>query len=315
MKRSLAATLLLLATLAPPLRAQSRDTILNGLRLWYQVAGKAEKNVPPVVFLHGGPGQGSHTFQVMAGPYIEPHMRIVYFDQRASGRSAKPSNSDYALATLVEDIEALRKHLGVPRIAVLGHSFGGLLALEYAATYPQRVSHMIFVAGLYDVPTQCRFRREVLKRLRPEAYARVDTLNADGTRRSDCEYEFTALRGAEREKYNLEIMFPDPAISARQDSIQAASGMRNTGELGNALFSGGLLKYAFSAYDKVTMPSLVIAGKHDGAAVSAGIKLLADRLPNARFYEFEKSGHFVYYDEPERFARLIAAFIRGKQAK
>ena len=305
--------LFLLAMWTPHLQAQSSDTILNGVRLWYQVAGKAEKGVPPVVFLHGGPGQGSLTFQVMAGPYLEPHMRVVYFDQRASGRSAKPANGDYALATLVEDIEALRKHLGVSRIAVLGHSFGGLLALEYAAKYPQHVSHLIFVAGVYDFPTQCRFRRQVLARLRPEVYAQVDSLNADGTRRGDCDYEFVALRGAERDKYNLEIMFPDPAISARQDSIQAASGMRNTGELGNALFGrGGLLKYAFNAHEKLTMPALIIAGRHDGAAVSAGVKLLADKLPNAKFMEFEKSGHFVYYDEPERFARVVSDFIRRK---
>lgn len=311
MRNSLALVLLLTLMIATPLSAQTIDTVVNGERLWYRVAGSARAGVPPVVFLHGGPGQGSHTFMVMAGPIIERHMRIVYFDQRGSGRSARPPGGNYSMHTLVEDIEGLRRHLGVPRIAVLGHSFGGTLALEYAARYPRRVSHVIFVAGLYDAPLQCRYRRARLAQLKPEAYARVaaDSLDDDGKRRGDCDYEFLALRGAEREAYNNQIMFPDLAVGQRQDSIQQASGLRNTGELGAALFKAGLLEYRFKGYDKLRMPVLVIAGRHDGAAGTEPLELLAGRLPNARFLEFESSGHFVYLDEPERFAREVGAFV------
>jgi proline iminopeptidase len=60
------------------------------------------------------------------------------------------------------------------------------------------------------------------------------------------------------------------------------------------------------------MPVLVIAGKHDGAAGPRGQQELARRLPNARFVEFERSGHFVYLDEPDRFAREVTRFIRGR---
>lgn len=94
---------------------------------------------------------------------------------------------DYALATLVEDIEALRHTLGVPKLALIGHSFGAVLALEYAATYPDHVSHLIVASGLWDTLLRCRLRLERLAELRPEAYARArgDTIAPDGTRRTD----------------------------------------------------------------------------------------------------------------------------------
>jgi proline iminopeptidase len=300
--------------LAPGLRSGPHEAVLNGARHYYRVAGPATAGAPPVVFLHGGPGQGSAHFDALAGPFMERRLRMVYFDQRGSGHSERPASGDYALSTLVEDIEALRRALGVPKVALLGHSFGGSLALEYAAKYPERVSHVVFVAGLWDTPLQCRLRAERLAELRPEAYARVrgDTLAPGGARRSDCELEFRALSGSERERYHLELMFPDPAVSQRIDSVNAARGVRNTGELSRALFRAGLLQYRFTRHDRLTMPVLVIAGRFDGAARPASLRELARRLPNARLVEYERSGHFVYLDEPDRFASEVSAFILGR---
>lgn len=291
--------------------------MLNGAKHFYRVGGVSIAGAPPVVFLHGGPGQGSAHFDGLAGPYMERELRVVYFDQRGSGHSERPASGDYALSTLVEDIEALRRALEVPRLALVGHSFGGLLALEYAAKHPDNVSHLVVVAGLWDAPFQCRLRAERLAALRPDVHARVrgDTLASDGTRRSDCELEFRALRGPERDRYNGDAMFPQPAVEHRMDSVNTARNVRNTGELSRALFAAGLLQYRFTAYDRLRMPVLVVAGMHDGAAGPAGLRELARRLPNARFVEYERSGHFVYLDEPDRFAREIAAFVIARPGK
>jgi proline iminopeptidase len=295
------------------LRTGAHQVTLNGVRHYYRVGGNAPAGTPPVVFLHGGPGQGSEHFDALAGPYMERELRVVYFDQRGSGHSKRPATGDYALPTLVEDIEALRRALGVPTIAVIGHSFGGLLALEYAAKYPQNVSRLVFVGGLWDTDLQCRLRGRRLAELRPDAYARVarDTIGPDGRPRNHCGLEFAAFRGAAREAYNLTLMFPDPRVRARIDSVNAARGVRNTGELSRALFSGGQ-EYHFRAYDRLTMPVLVVAGRHDGAAHPDGLRELARRVPNARFVEYERSGHYAYLDEADRFAREIAAFVRSR---
>ena len=300
-------------TLSAGLRAGSHEVTLNGVRHFYRVGGNAPAGTRPVVFLHGGPGQGSEHFDALAGPYMERDLRVVYFDQRGSGYSGRPANGDYALSTLIEDVEALRRELGVPKVALVGHSFGGLLALEYAAKYPQNVSHLVFVGGLWDTDLQCRLRARRLSELRPDVYARVarDTIGPDGKPRNHCGLEFNAFRGAEREAYNTRLMFPDPAVRARIDSVNASKGVRNTGDMSRALFSGGR-EYQFRAYDRLTMPALVIAGRHDGAAQPEGLRELARRLPNARYVEYERSGHYPYLDEADRFAREVTQLVRTR---
>jgi len=122
---------------------------------------------------------------------------VVYFDQRGSGLSERPVDRDYAIATMVDDIEALRREFGMPKIVVMGHSFGAVLALEYAAQYPTNASHVIIVAGLWDTQVQCPLRLERFAKLRPDVYerARNDTLASDGSRRNECDIELRARNG------------------------------------------------------------------------------------------------------------------------
>src|SRR2546423_10597727 len=85
------------------LRTGEHNVVLNGVRVWYRVAGNASSTVQPLVFLHGGPGYNSHSFSVFAGPRLEQALRVVYYDERGSGRSERPWTGHYQLDTLVED--------------------------------------------------------------------------------------------------------------------------------------------------------------------------------------------------------------------
>ena len=287
------------------------NVVLNGVRLWYRVAGTGAPDAPPVLFLHGGPGYNSYSFAQIEGPLLEKQLRMIYLDQRGSGRSERPWTRDYKMATLVEDIDALRRSLGVNQLALIGHSFGGTLALEYASAHPEHVSKLVLVDILYDAPLQCRFRAQSLAQLRPEAYARVakDTVDSAGVRRSDCELEFRALRGADRDAFSNEMMFPDATRRKLQDSLDRASGLRNTGELSNAQFNAGLLSYRFTAFARLTMPVLVVVGGQDRAVGGPPMRDLAKRVPNGRLVELPKGGHFPYLEEPEAFARAVTGFL------
>jgi proline iminopeptidase len=297
------------------LRPGGHDVVVNGVRLYYRVAGVGVAGAPPVVFLHGGPGQGSYHFAALEGPRMERSLRMVYLDQRGSGRSERPWNRAYSMDLLVEDLEAVRKILGVERIALIGHSFGGTLALEYASRYPRHVAALVFADGLWDAPEQVRLRCDETNARFPGAAARLLGDSAGRAAASDRECDwFWRLPDAEREAMNNALMFPDSAVRIRLDSVQAASGERNTGELGNALFRAGLLRYRFTAMQRLSMPVLVIVGRHDAAAVPASLRELARRLPNARYLEYENAGHFVYLDEPDRFARDVAAFVAAAGA-
>jgi proline iminopeptidase len=281
------------------------EATINGARLWYRVAGNPSSPLPPVVFLHGGPGYNSYSFAALEGPRLETTLRMVYFDQRGSGQSERPANGDYAMSTLVNDVEGLRVALGVKQIALIGHSFGGVLALEYAARYQDRVSHLVLVSTPADLPASCAVRKARLLELHPELRTRADSVRAA----SDCELEFRLLRGADHEAFSNAIMFPDSMLRKRQDSVDAASGLRNTGELGSALMRNGLLSYRFNAQQRLTMPVLIVAGGRDASVGVQPQQRFAQLLRHAQFVSYDGAGHFVYLDEPNRFARDVIAFI------
>lgn len=302
------------STPPPALAPGPHNAVLNGVRFFYIVGGTA-RDLPPVVFLHGGPGQGSEHFEALGGRFLERELRVVYFDQRGSGLSERPVNRDYAIATMVDDIEALRRELGTPRIVVMGHSFGAILALEYAAKYPTSTSHVIIVAGLWDTNVQCPLRLSRFAQLRPEVYerARNDTLAQDGSRRNDCDIELRARNGLgdDRRLFDLQTIFVDSALARRLDSVNTARNVVYGSEVNRAVMAAGMNSYRFTRFESLAMPALVIAGRHDGAAIPAGLRPLAEKLPRARYVEFEKSGHFVYLDEPDRFARVVTDFIKS----
>lgn len=111
------------------------------------------------------------------------------------------------------------------------------------------------------------------------------------------------------DEYSNEAMYPDSSVRTRIETVEAAHGYRNTGEVGGALFRSGLLGYRFTNPERLTMPVLIIAGGRDGAARPEGLRELADRLSHATFLEYERSGHFLYVDDPDRFAADVIDFL------
>ena len=129
--------------------------------LYADIRGDAD--APPLLFLHGGPGQGCHDFMALQGDLLAASVRLIGLDQRGVDRSAPlPANRDgtggatLTIADLVDDCEAVRQALGIQRWAVLGQSFGGGLALRYAAAYPAAVAAVAFENPVWDLAASAR---------------------------------------------------------------------------------------------------------------------------------------------------------------
>ena len=286
------------------------QVVVGDVRLWYKVAGHGAKGAPPLLFLHGGPGYNSYSFEAQAGAALEQKLQVIYLDQRGSGRSERPWRGEYSIAALVDDIEALRQTLGVDKLALMGHSFGGTLALEYAARYPAHVAKMVLVSAASDIPAACAARVEYIARHYGD---RLDRARADAKARNEtpdtCFYAFNTVGPDLHQRVNDEVMFPDMSVGKRQDAIDAQSGLRNTGELGNALFGGGFTSYRFAHPERVTMPVLVLAGAEDYAIGLPAQRALGQALPRARVVEYPGAGHFLYLDTPGRFTRDVTDFL------
>ncbi|MGW7363643.1 alpha/beta fold hydrolase [Streptomyces sp. NPDC054841] len=111
----------------------------DGVRLWAERTGAGE----PLVLCHGGPGLWDMFREVAAA--LTDDAAVHRWDQRGCGRSER--RGPYSLARSVADLEAVRQHFGLTRMALLGHSWGATLALRYALDHPEHVSRLVYVSG------------------------------------------------------------------------------------------------------------------------------------------------------------------------
>src|ERR1700761_7774893 len=114
----------------------------NGVMIYYKMLGRGA----PLMIVHGGPG-ASHDYFL---PYLLPLARtnkLVFIDERGSGRSEKLEDvKQYTVENMAADVEAVRVALGLGRISLLGHSYGGVLAQAYALKYPEHLSHLVLAS-------------------------------------------------------------------------------------------------------------------------------------------------------------------------
>jgi proline iminopeptidase len=282
------------------MRAKIRDTEIYfdvvGAGLVMDQSGWRSQSVAFVI--HGGPG-ADHTLDRSTFSSLSHKLQFVYFDHRGQGRSARGDKQTYTLDNNVEDMEALRQHLGLDKIIVIGTSYGGMVALSYAIRYPQHVSHLIAIVTVADSRFLSRAQEILAERGTAEQKAIAQRL-WDGTFENEEQlgeffqvmrsmYSFTYDSNAPQQMMNQIILSPD-AI--------------------NVAFSGFLRSYnVLDQLNQITSPTLIIAGRHDWICAPEFSEEIADRIPQARLKIFENSGHLIRVDEPDGLREAIVGFL------
>ena len=293
-----------LSSPAPAANGEHRVKTPDGVELWYRVAGVGSG--VPVIFLHGGPGEGSQAMQALGGSALEHKVRMVYLDQRGSGRSERPTDSKYySLALLEADVDLVRRALEAEKVVLLAHSAGTPIALDYAADHPERVAGLILTGAVPDFPAVVDGLCDRVRAKRPQLYSKA-VAAAEKGRKCD---PFAAFTDDERQVFFDDNMFPDAGVRDRVNWLDHIPGVANSGEMGGALFNQGLMTYRFTRPDRITMPLLFIAGGKDFQTATAPQRKLAAQVRNGRVLVYPNSGHFMFADEPARFANDVAAFV------
>ena len=262
----------------------------NGADLYYVEAG----NGLPCLVMHGGPVVDHTCFR----PWLDrlgDVLRLVYYDHRGNGRSSRPPPESITLAQLAGDADALRAHLGLERVAVLGHSFGGIVALAYALRYPERVSHLILV-GTVAAFDHWDEIRAALRRNQPPA----DALAAWGTAPTD-----DAMM-AENARATAPLCFSryDPALAEQlfADTVFSAAAGRRGSHL--------IQDYDVTArLAEIAAPTLVLVGRDDFIAPPSQAERIQRGIVGAELVVFEDCGHHPYAARPDAFEAAVRAWL------
>lgn len=266
--------------------------------LFVEVVGRGY----PLVLMHGGPGADHWTMLPFRD--LDDAFALVFYDHRCNGRSVGAPIGSMTFKNLTADAEALRHRLGFTRWAVLGHSFGGYVALEYALRYPDAVSHLI----LLDTGGDSRWPREHAPRV-------------------------LAQRGYSPEKVELARRFFNGEISPREmvpallrlggAYFHRPSMLRTARDLLRGewrtkirpealIFAGRHLLDGWTVMDRlgeITAPTLVMAGRDDFQFPPEHQEELAERIPNAKMRIIERAGHNPHSEQTEEVLRAVRSFV------
>ena len=270
---------------------------IRDVDLYVNVIGEGH----PMLIMHGGPGV-DHSTMLSLQPLAD-QFKLIFYDHRCNGRSVGADVQTMTWENLTADAEALRQALGIKKWALLGHSFGGMVALEYARRFPQNLSHLVLMDTCGDSWWVQQNAARVLEKRG---------------------YRAATVKTAER-FYNGEITTPEFLPSVRKLSLayyhkinplqiarDIAVGMRMQTRPEALIFGYGQLLKGWAVMDRlqeIKAPTLVIGGRSDFQFPPEHQTELATRIPNARLEIIERAGHNPHTERKAEVLQTLRMFM------
>ncbi|MEO8954248.1 MAG: alpha/beta fold hydrolase [Ktedonobacteraceae bacterium] len=269
---------------------------INNHEVFYTTQGHGR----PMLLMHGGSGL-DHTYFRPWLDTLSEQVQLIYYDQFGQGRSTRPENfDDISMETWIDEADALRAALGHDKMILLGHSYGGFIAQEYALRYGEHLDGLILcdtapVIDYFDVVMANANARGTSE----QVAALVAGLSAPVADDASWRKLWVTI---------LPLYFNtlDPKVAAALDEATVYSaGAYNQG-MGKLLPTFNVL----ARLGEITVPTLVMVGKDDWITPPAqAAERLHAGLPNSQLVRFEDSGHFPFIEENEKFVATVRDWI------
>jgi len=270
---------------------------IRDVSLYVEVIGEGY----PLILMHGGPGSDHITMSPLKP--LADRFALIFYDHRCNGRSTGADLSSMTWENLTADADALREALGFERWAVLGHSFGGMVALEYALRYPQSLSHLMLVDTCGDTWWVQQNAPAILaKRGYSESKVKTAQRFFNG-KITPKEYTPSMMKLASLYYHRL---------SLRQLVHDFILGLRMKTRPEALIFGYGQLLKGWTVMDRLSeirVPTLVMAGRDDFQFPPEHQAILADRVPKARLEIIERAGHNAPSERPAEVIQAIKDFM------
>lgn len=270
---------------------------IRDVSLFVKVVGRGY----PLALMHGGPGVDHSTLAALH-PCAD-RFTLVFYDHRCNGRSEGAEVSSMTWENLTADADALRQTLGFDTWAVLGHSFGGMVALEYALRYPESLSHLV----LLDTCGDSHWVQEKAPEVLAQRGFSADTVKT-ARRFFNGEIAPNEMVPAMMKFSGAYYYHPSPLLIAHE----VISGLRMKSRPEALIFGFGHLLKGWTVMDRlgeIRTPTLVMAGRHDFQFPPEHQQALAAGIANARLQIIERAGHNAHSERPAEVMRAITDFL------
>jgi len=283
---------------------------LNNVEISYTVSGSG-----PVIFVQGvGWGPDSRLYQNTL-KFLETGYTLVYVDPRGTGDTAPIADlSQLSSDLMADDLEALRQHLGLSKIVLMGHAHGGFIAMKYALKYPARLSQLILIDCVL-LPNLEDDTRAVNEGLQRHPRRKDPNWEAAVARFKD-EYEARTAEALRETLRATAMLYFNSYGKAQRDNFEKSINEAKI-SIGNfeQFVRSDLLKYDLDGREsRLAAPALLLYGLHDPYFIRASARRLHFAIRQSKLELFERSGHYPWIEEPQHFAEVVRAFLNSMAA-
>lgn len=291
------------------------STPVGEFRVWTKRVGNNPR--VKVLLLHGGPGMTHEYWEGIDSYFPRAGVEYYYYDQLGSFYSDQPEDSSlWNVARAVEEVEQVRKGLGLgpDSFFLVGNSWGGLLAIEYALKYPQNLKGLVISNMMASIPAYNEYARTVLEpEMDQQALAEIKLLEAEG--RTDDPRYMELLIPNHYEKHLLRMPaaeWPDPVKRSMEHVNPGVYvPMQGPSELGA---SGKLERWDRTAdLGDISVPTLVVGARYD-TMDPEHMRWMSTQIPRARFLYAPNGSHLTMYDDQELWMNGVLAFLADVDA-
>lgn len=280
---------------------------INGVDHFYRTLGTGET----FVVLHGGPGMYHDELVPFFADFARSR-RVLFYDQRGNGRSLLKSidSTTFNVDLLVDDLEQLRLAFGIENLNLIGHSWGGLLAMYYAAAHPDQLKRLIMIASA-PVNTELLIQsyKNQVSMYSEEMWVELQQLwESEAYLAGEPEVHNTAMRMAEG------VLFYDKANIDRYMAAAAFDPITAK----NAVLLNGLARdiklniHVQDSLSRILCPTLIVHAQEDFIVPDAP-RLANKLIPNSELVLLKQSGHYPHIEVPEALFGAIERFIERTQ--
>jgi proline-specific peptidase len=259
----------------------------------------------PLIGVHGGPGFTSHYLEPLFS--LSEHIPVILYDQAGCGRARRGGPRKlFTVDGFVAELEAIRRTLGLERMHLFGHSFGGVIIGEYALRYPERVASLIFCSASIDIPRWVEDGERLVGAL-PLMQRMILREGARTGATASPEY-LSALRVYyTKHIYGCETLSEGLRRAEAEEDSQTYQTVWGPNEL---VVTGVIRDYNLSPrLPEIKAPTMFMCGRFDEATPEAH-KYFASKVSGSRAHVFEKSAHFPHVTEEDECLSVLRAFIR-----